>query len=474
MVPSRMETDVKKRIAALSSVIWSALLTIMKFVVGIMTGSLGILSEALHSALDMLAAGGTYYAVKVAAQPADDEHPYGHGRVENLMALAEAILLLVTAGWVIWEAHERLLSDNPEASLHVELSIWAFAVVIISIIVDVSRARMLYRVAKETRSAALEADAAHFASDIWSSAAVLVGLIGVAVADMTIKDSWLNWFLQRADVFASLIVSILILRICWTLGKAAVENLMDKADIEAAQQLQDMMKEHMPTYPLHSVRVREVGTKYHVEMVILVPREMHVDTAHEITQAIEELVDRALPGAETILHVEPAETVPDTPEFIIRRLALSHRLGIHGLVMMHSEQGFIVFADLELPKGAILERWQVPIQAFRKDVRHHLKADAVYVHLEPSLREIPAFSKTLPESTEWASMVRNAMIELGAPLPLSINTYTHGEQRFCFIIIPNEPALSVEASHKRLSQLNKRLTETLPRMARFMVTYHAD
>ena len=186
-----MDADTKKSIAALSSVIWSALLTAMKFVVGLLTGSLGLMSEALHSALDLVAAGGTLYAVKVAARPADAEHPYGHGKVENLMALAETVLLLLTALWVVYEAACRLLSDDP-AALHVETSIWAFLVVIISLVVDINRSAMLHRVARETRSAALEADAAHFASDIWSSAAVLLGITGAAFAGMVEQGGWLH------------------------------------------------------------------------------------------------------------------------------------------------------------------------------------------------------------------------------------------------------------------------------------------
>ncbi len=467
-----MDANFKKSIAAFSSVVWSALLTLMKLVVGLMTGSLGILSEALHSALDLVAAGGTLFAVKVAAQPADDEHPYGHGRVENLMALGEALLLLGTAAWVIVEAAERLLSDNPDAALHVELSIWAFAVVIVSIVVDVNRARMLYRVARETKSAALEADAAHFASDIWSSLAVLTGLCCVALAPVTEPGSWQHWLLMRADVFASVAVALFILHICWELGREAVANLMDKADTQAASDIRRLMKENMPAYPVHRIRVREVGNKPYVDMVVLVPRELHVDTAHDITEAIEALVERHLPQAETILHVEPSESLPDTPEFIIRRIALTHRFGVHGLVLMHADEGFLIFADLELPKDAEMDSWQVAIQAFRNEVKRHLQADAVVVHVEPQIRELPHFSRPLPPQDEWHGTVRRAMIELGAPLPSDISTFNKGDKHFCIVSIPPEPSLTVEQSHTRLTQLTKRLAAALPDTARFIVTYH--
>ena len=463
-----MEADTKKAIAAGSSVLWSALLTVMKFIVGIATGSLGILSEALHSALDMLAALGTYCAVKIAARPADAEHPYGHGKVESLMALAETLLLLITAGWVIMEAVERLTADNDDA-LHVETNIWAFVVIIISLVVDINRAAMLKRVAKETKSDALEADAAHFASDIWSSAAVLLGISGAAVAHMTVADSWLHWLLLRADVLASLAVAILILHICWELGSKAINNLMDKTDGETARTVRRLMAERMPAYPLQTLRVREVGNKAYIEMVVAVPSDLHVDTAHDISEAIEELIAGTLPGAETVVHMHPTDATPDTHEMIVRRIALTHRFGVHGLVLMHAEQGYTVFADLELPGGAALDSWHVAIQAFRKEVKLRLNAERVMVHIEPDLREIPTFTAPVPD--DWEQLVRRAMIDNGAPLPNTIKLYTEGNRRFCIITIPQNSGLNVQESHDHLSAINRKLRANLPPVARLIVLY---
>lgn len=464
-----MDTDTRKSVAAWSSVIWSGFLAATKLVVGIFTGSLGILSEALHSALDLVAAGGTVFAVKVAARPADDEHPYGHGKVENLMALAETLLLLATAAWVIMEACERLLSSDP-AALEVKFSYWAFAIVIISIVVDVNRAAMLKRVARETRSAALEADAAHFTTDIWSSAAVLLGITGAAVAGMTVEGSWLHWVLMRADVFASLVVAALILHVCKDLGMQSINNLMDKSNGEAADSIRKAMAERMPTYPLSRLRVRESGAHYYVDMEVQVPPSLHVDTAHEIADAIEELVATTLEGAETMVHMTPAQSLPETPEFVIRRLALSHRFGVHGLVLQHTDDGkFIIAVDLELPPAATLESWQVAVEAFRKEVQRNLNADLVALHVEPDLRRVPAYTEPLPE--DWEDQVRQAMIHRGAPLPSSISCYTRGHERLCIITIPREPRLTVEESHSRLTKLNKKLAERLPSVARIMVTY---
>lgn len=464
-----MDTDSRKSVAAWSSVIWSGILAATKMVVGIMTGSLGILSEALHSTLDLIAAGGTVYAVKVAALPADKDHPYGHGKIENLMALGETLLLLCTAGWVIMEAVERLMSNDPEA-LTVTFSYWAFGIIILSIIVDVNRARMLKRVAKETRSAALEADAAHFTTDIWSSGAVLLGITGAAVADMTVAGSWLHWFLVRADVFASLVVAALILHVCKELGMESIGNLMDKQSSEANEKVRVLMAERMPTYPVTRLRVRESGSRYYVDMAVQVPHSLHVDTAHEIADAIEALVSTALEGAETMVHMHPSENLPETPDFTIRRLALTHRFGVHGLVLQHTDAGqFVIAVDLELPSDATLESWQVAIEAFRSEVKRSLKADIVALHVEPDLRQLPVSRLDLP--ADWEDQVRSAMIDRGAPLPTSITCHTRGNERLCIITIPKENKLTVEESHARLTKLNKKLAERLPSVARIMVTY---
>lgn len=463
-----MEHDTRKALAAISSVIWSALLTLIKFIVGLMTGSLGMLSEALHSGLDLLAAVGTLFAVRVSALPADDDHPYGHGKAENLMALAETLLLLLTAVWVVHEAFERLWSDDP-AALHVETSVWAFVVVVVSLVVDINRSRMLHRVAKETNSAALEADAAHFATDIWSSAAVLLGISGAALAEFTVAGSWLHSLLLRADVFASLAVAVLILHVCCILGRKSVNSLMDKADSANGKLIRETMARRMPAYPLIRLRVREVGNKPYVDMVVQVPRDLHVDTAHEIADAIEALVSDTVPESETIVHIQPAETTPATPEFIIRRIALTHRFGVHGLVLLPTAEGLVVSADLELPKEATLADWQVPVEAFRREVAYHLKAIRVFVHVEPDLRELPVCDTPLP--IDWEEQVRAAMIRMGAPIPRRVECFDHEGRSLCTVCIPMEKELTVEQSHARLTSLTQRLSAELPPLARLMVTY---
>src|SRR3954471_4982675 len=234
----------EKERVALTSIAASGGLTIAKAVVGLLSGSLALLSEAAHSALDLVATVMTWYAVRISGKPADEEHQYGHGKVESVTALIATGLLFVLSATVIWEAIRRLAGEKGHA---VEATIWAFAIIIVSVVVDYLRARLLYRTAKETASHALEADALHFDSDMWSSCAVLAGLAGVALG--------YPW----ADSAAALVVAIVILIAGWRLGRRTIDTLTDTAP-EGASVLITETAERIPgVVTVDRVRVRSVG-----------------------------------------------------------------------------------------------------------------------------------------------------------------------------------------------------------------------
>src|SRR5262245_37500799 len=212
-----------KLAVALSSVLAAVVLTLLKLVVGIATGSLGLLAEAAHSGLDLVAALMTLFAVRIADREADASHPYGHGRFENVSALFETVLLLATCAWVVYEAVQRLVTGES----HVEPSLWAFAVMAISVAVDWSRSRALSRAAREHGSVALEADALHFSTDIWSSAVVIVGLALVWVGQR-LPDAGL---LAHADAVAALAVAGIVIWISGRLGIETVASLVDTAPV---------------------------------------------------------------------------------------------------------------------------------------------------------------------------------------------------------------------------------------------------
>ena len=295
----------EKRTAALNSVAAAALLTGLKVVVGLLSGSLGILAEAAHSSLDLAAAIVTCLAVQAASKPADQDHHYGHGKVENLSALVEALLLLGTCGWIITESIHRLTSSR----VQVDASFWAFAVMAISIVVDVSRSRMLARVAAKHRSQALEADALHFSTDVWSSAVVIVGLVGVKLAE------WYPGlgFLYRADAVAALAVAGLVVIVSGRLGFRTIEALLDASPAGAAEQIKARVEKVEKVQDCHAVRVRHSGPHSFVDLHITLDGEQPLHVAHALTEEVERAVKEILPGADVTVHPEPSPDAPKAP-----------------------------------------------------------------------------------------------------------------------------------------------------------------
>lgn len=472
-MPPAAATAEKTR-AALSSVLWSALLTAMKLVIGLTTGSLGILSEALHSGLDFLAAAATLYAVRIAARPADIDHPYGHGKIENLSALGETLLLLATAAWIICEAFERLLSPDPGA-LHIEVTWWAFGVVAASLLIDVNRAAMLHRVAVKHKSQALEADAAHFATDIWSSAAVLLGLVCVALVSYAPRDSWIEWLMLRADIFAALVVSALILHVCYRLGKNAVDALMDGGGAETSQHIKELMREYMPHYPLALLRVRESGDKTYVEMAVSVPKSLHIDTAHEIADAIEELIRRHYPKAEVMVHMEPEEIPADlTPDLLARQVALTHRFGIHSFSLVHSEEegGDMIMLDIELPPDRTLEQSRLAVRAFEAELCAKLGVRRVIPYVEPDWRALPAADDAiLPPIRVIRQQVEELYRDQNESPPENVELLRCREGAILVVTQRFSGKTTVADSHERAKVIKRLLFKAIPGLSKVTVAY---
>ncbi|MBV9021850.1 MAG: cation transporter, partial [Ktedonobacteraceae bacterium] len=243
----------QKTVVAFTSVVAAIGLTSLKIVAALLTGSLGILAEAVHSALDLVAALMTLFAVRVAGRPADASHNYGHSKVENLSAFLEAGLLLLTAVWVIYEALRRLLYHEG----HVDASIWAFIVMFVSIVVDFTRSRALLRVARKLGSQALEADALHFSTDIWSSLVVIAGLLIVYLAQTFRLSAWLG----QADAVAALAVSAIVMWVSLRLAKETVDALLDRAPEEIATRLQNCIAGLEDVNEVRRVRMRRAGNK---------------------------------------------------------------------------------------------------------------------------------------------------------------------------------------------------------------------
>lgn len=289
----------EKNHAALTSVIAAIGLTSLKIIVGVLTQSLGILAEAAHSALDLVAALVTLLAVRVSGKPADREHNYGHGKIENLSALFETLLLLATCAWIIYEAIQRLFYKPVE----VEPSIWAFLVMGISIVIDYTRSRVLYRAARKHNSQALEADALHFSTDIWSSSVVIVGLFFVLIAEKVPSLS----FLHKADAVAALGVALIVIYVSLELGYRTIQALLDTAP----KGLPDKIKQAVETVPgvqdCHNIRVRHSGPLLFVDVHITTDGNKTLQDAHDLTEQVEEVVRQLASSADVTVHPEPAD-----------------------------------------------------------------------------------------------------------------------------------------------------------------------
>jgi cation diffusion facilitator family transporter len=283
----------EKSRVAFFSVLAAIALTSFKLIVGITTNSLGILSEALHSGLDLIAAVITLFAVRIAYMPADKTHNYGHGKVENLSALVETLLLLITCFWIIYEAINRLTTGKTE----IDINFWSFLVVIVSIVIDFSRSRALSRVAKKHNSQALEADALHFSTDIWSSSVVFIGLI------------FASFGFFFADPIAALFVAIIVIYVSYKLGKKAIDALLDKTPEEAVSKIETVLKSAIGITRFHDLRVRTMGAETLVEINIHVTPGITIEKAHQISHDVEHEIMKAIERCEVHIHIEPEGSV---------------------------------------------------------------------------------------------------------------------------------------------------------------------
>lgn len=289
MKNSAVEASIEKKSIALTSILAAIFLTSFKLVVGLLTGSLGILSEALHSALDFVAAVITFFAVKFSDTPPDEDHNFGHGKIENYSALIETLLLVITCVWIIYEAIRRLVTHE----VQIEVNVWSFIVIITSIVIDFSRSRALYRVAKKHDSQALEADALHFSTDIWSSSVVLIGLIGAA------------FNFHYGDPIAALIVAMIVLSVSYRLGKRSFDALIDRAPRGLHERVEAIVKEILEVKQFHDIKVRESGPNKFVDLNIHVDKSMTIEQAHEISHMVEQAISNKIKNVKVMVHAEP-------------------------------------------------------------------------------------------------------------------------------------------------------------------------
>jgi cation diffusion facilitator family transporter len=443
----------QKERVALGSIAISAGLAISKAIVGAVTGSLAILSEAAHSLSDLFATVMTYAAVRISGKPADDEHHYGHGKVESIAALAETALLFVISGVVIWEAGQRLFGSHGHA---VEATVWAFGIIVVSIVLDFLRARLLYRVAYETASEALEADALHFSSDMWSSIAVLIGLGAVAAG--------YPW----ADSAAALVVALFICLAGWRLGRRTIDTLTDTAPPGAADVITRAAEAVAGVVEVERVRARPVGDKLFVEIVLAVSRSLPLDRVETLKLRAAEAIRAVLPRAEISVTTAPRALDNETVIERVMVIARNQGLAVHHVTVHDIHGRLSVSLDLEVDRKLPLGGAHAIADRLEEALRHELGTDVeVETHIEPlqsdqTGREAPpervrAVQETLAEIAARSGMVRDVH-------NVRVRETDDGEivNFHCRV----DPDLTVQAVHDKVDQIERALRQHAPAIKR--------
>jgi cation diffusion facilitator family transporter len=449
-----------KERAALGSIAASAGLTAAKAVVGLLTGSLAILSEAGHSLIDLSATILTYFAVRISGKPADAEHHYGHGKMESVTALAETALLFVLTAIVVWEAVQRLLDSGSHA---VDASIAAFVVIAGSIAVDFFRARVLQRVAAATSSEALEADALHFSSDMWSSIAVLCGLAGVKLG-----YSW-------ADAAAALIVAVFICIAGWRLGRRTIDTLTDTAPAGVSDRVAAIARRSAGVVSVERVRARPAGAVLFVDLAVGVSRTLPLDRVTTIKEQLTTAIRSELPTAEVTIITEPRALDDETVRERVMMIARNRGLAIHHVAVQTISGRLSVSADLEVDGTEPLSLAHDTATRLEEAVRDELGENVeVETHIEPLPADILAGRDATPQRRDE---VRGALLALGRDIPnlgevhdVRVRETADGEivNFHCRV----DPALSVSAVHNEVDALERQLRQRFPSIQR--VIGHAE
>jgi cation diffusion facilitator family transporter len=444
----------EKEKVALTSIMASATMTIAKGAVGISTGSLALLSEAGHSLIDFGATVMTYAAVRVSGKPADEQHHYGHDKIESVTALAETALLFLLSGIVVWEAGKRLIEHEPHA---VDANIWAFGVIGASIVIDFFRARALSRTAKATQSEALEADALHFSSDLWASLAVLIGLGGVRLG---------IWW---ADSVAALAVAILVCVAGWRLGRRTIDTLTDTAPAGAADKIRKIATSVSGVVAVEQVRARAVGAKTFIDLVVAVSRTLPLDRVNAIRGDVETALRQEMPGAELTVTTDPVALNNETVMDRIMVIARNRALAVHH-VTVHQLRGKLAVAlDLEVDGKLSLREAHDLADGLEGAIAAELGLDVeVETHIEP-LQPQEASGREAPP--ERVNAVKIALAELAPETRVirdvhNVRVRETDEGEIVNFHCRVDPDLTVQTAHENVDALERALRARSPSIKR--------
>lgn len=462
---TQAETTALKQRVSRDSMLAAAVMTLLKLVAGLMSGSLGVLSDAAHSGLDLVGAAMTFFSVRVSDLPADEDHTYGHGKIENLSALGEAVLMALSCVWIMIEALNRIFYHTNE----LRNSVWPVLVLLLSIAVDYWRSHKLRKVAVETGSPALATDAFHFASDIWSTVAVLGGFVA----------SWIGahvgiYQLKLADPVAAVVVSVMILRLTVLLGKETVAVLMDAIPAEMRSKLVREVEQVEGVLAVEKARVRRAGAGYFVDLTLAMPRRFTFEHTGDLVDAATEAVRRILPGADVVVHPVPRVARAESLFDRVRAAASRHNVSVHDLSVQLVHGRLHVEQHVELDETLTLFQAHEFVCLLEADILHSTpEVSSILTHIESE----PATIEEQVGTVEEVRRIESAMTSVAREFPDIIDVHeilvTHTGDHIalsCHCTLPDE--LTMERVHEIITALEDRFKLECPEVRR--VTIHPE
>lgn len=463
--PPLGDFSAQKRQVALHSMLAALAMTLFKLAAGFLSGSLGVLADAAHSGLDMVGSALTFFSVRVSGRPADEDHTYGHGKFENLSSFGEVLLMAVSSGWFIYEAIQRILHH----AVGLRYSIWPVLVIVSSIVVDFWRSRRLRAIAQRTGSSALATDAFHFASDIWSSTAVLAGL-GVSWLGMRFG----SLSLEYADSIAAIVVSLLILRLTVRLGHEAVGVLLDEIPAETRRKILAEVQQVPGVLAVERARVRRSGPGHFADLTLALPSRSTFEHTEELVQAATAAVQRILPGADVVIHNVPRKARADSIFDRVRAVAARHNVSVHELSIQSHRGKLRVEQHLELDENLSLLQAHDFVTALEAEIlRETPEIDSVLTHIESE----PATIEPPQEQVEENLRIERALLSTAAQIDevVDVHEICVGRARdhihlSCHCTLPD--ALPMERVHEVITALEDRFRLECPEVYR--VTIHPE
>ena len=460
---AQVERREKKR-AALLSVASAAVLVSLKVFLSLATGSLGVLSEALHSGLDLIAAVITSLSLRVSDEPADENHTYGHGKFENFSAFVETGLLLLTALYIIWEAFQRLLFHG----VHLHPSLGAMGILLVGLGIDLTRARALRRVARKYRSEALEADALHFSTDVWSTTVVIAGITAVWAG-----ERWGAPWMRYADPLAALVVAAFIIWVGGRLGRRTIDALLDTAPVGVQRRIAAAVEGIDGVLHAERVRVRRAGNRHFVDVTISLARTASLEQAHALSDAVEQRVAEIVP-ADVMVHMEPRAPMGEHLFEAIRAAAQRRGLGIHDLWAHQMDGRLLVDLHLEVDERLSLREAHQRANDLEAEIRSLSESGAqVNIHIEPQGKRIPATEDATGEMAKLSQAVEeyvNRLPEFRGLVDCHDVRVREVEHRIvvsCHCAM--DGSLPITQVHEVIESLEDRVREKFPQISRLTI-----